>query len=292
MIQKIIPSLVLVLCGSIFNSAFTQELEAYRIYDKSGKKVEFGKMSKELQSKQVILFGELHNNPISHWMQLELTKSLAEKSNKLALGAEMFETDDQLVLDEYLEGLMKVDQFKKEAKVWPNFDTDYLPLLDFAKEMDFPFIATNVPRRYASLVSKMGQSALDSLTSEAKALFPALPYEVTEGDSGYADMRAMMGTHGMGMNVEDFIAAQALKDYTMASFIFRNLPQNGTFIHFNGSFHSQKFSGIYNFLKKENPELKIGVIATVESDDLEFQKEWKILADYIIVAPTSMTKTH
>jgi uncharacterized iron-regulated protein len=283
-------SAVLMLCMFLHVTAFAQELEAYRIYNNKGKQVEFGAMVNQLNKNQVILFGELHNNPICHWMQWELTKACYEKNQNMVLGAEMFETDDQVVIDEYLSDQIKLDHLKKEAKVWPNFATDYQPLLDFSKEKNVPFIATNTPRRYASLVSKEGIEGLNSLSVTSKAFLPPLPYEVLQNDSGYADMRIMMGGHGM--DVELLVAAQALKDYTMAYNINRNLSGKGLFIHFNGSFHSQKFSGIYGYLKEMNKDTEIGVIAVVEEDSLEYNKDWKGLGDFVIVVPSSMTKTH
>jgi uncharacterized iron-regulated protein len=57
------------------------------------------------QQADVFFFGELHNNPIAHWMQLELTQALHEaKEGKVILGAEMFETDNQVLIDEYFAG--------------------------------------------------------------------------------------------------------------------------------------------------------------------------------------------
>lgn len=269
-----------------------QNPEAYRIYNSKGKQVDFGMVADKLAKNDVVFFGELHNNPICHWLQFELTQALQGRVDTLVLGAEMLECDDQLVVDEYLQGFIPLKHLEKEAKLWPNFRTDYLPLLDLAKEDTLRFIATNVPRRYASLVSKKGMSSLDSLSEGAKAILPPLPYTVTIQDAGYIEMRAMMGFHGGGVGVDDMIAAQALKDYTMAWNIFRHLPEEGLFLHFNGSFHSQKFAGIYNYLKARNKRLKIAVIATVESEDLGFKEEWKELGDYILVTPESMTKTH
>lgn len=75
----------IILCISIIacvTSMNAQELEAYRLYDEAGKEVDFGKMSASLSKSDVILFGELHNDPIGHWLQLELAKSLKE-SRKL-----------------------------------------------------------------------------------------------------------------------------------------------------------------------------------------------------------------
>lgn len=281
----------LLLCASSLRGV-AQELPAYRIYDERGREVDFGVMATQLQKQDIILFGEQHNDPICHWLQLELAKKLSASDKPLVMGAEMFETDDQVVLNEYLAGTITLDHLKKEAKVWPNFDTDYMPLTELAREKGIPFIATNVPRRYASLVARKGPGALDSLNTAAKSFIGALPYIVTENDSGYAEMRRQMGFHGGGMNVDWLIAAQALKDHTMAENILKHHREGAVFLHFNGTFHSQKHSGICHYLEKENAGLKIGVIAAVEGDPMEFDKKWGMLGDYIIVVPPGMCKTH
>ena len=63
-------------------------------------------MLKTLEDKDMVLFGELHNNPIAHWLQYELTADLHTK-RQLILGAEMIEADNQDELDDYLSG--KID---------------------------------------------------------------------------------------------------------------------------------------------------------------------------------------
>ena len=86
--------------------AFAQK-PAYKLFREDGKKVKFDKMVAAASEADIVLFGELHNNPIAHWLQLELTKELYEKGGKeLVLGAEMFEADNQMIMDEYLAGLI------------------------------------------------------------------------------------------------------------------------------------------------------------------------------------------
>jgi uncharacterized iron-regulated protein len=80
----------------------------------------------------------------------------------------MFEADNQVVLDEYLKGIITGKQFETEAKMWQNYATDYKPMVDFAQKNKIPFVATNIPRRYASLVSKGGLEALNQLSEEGK----------------------------------------------------------------------------------------------------------------------------
>ena len=94
---KLFPLLIFVV---VFFS-FKNHKPAYVLYNAKGQKISFLKMVSELKKKELILFGEIHNNPISHWLQLELTKELG-KTNNLILGAEMFESDNQQGLDLYL----------------------------------------------------------------------------------------------------------------------------------------------------------------------------------------------
>ncbi len=117
-----------------FLLAFTNDKPAYLIYKANGDKTNYTEMVRELMKYDVIFFGELHNDPIAHWLQLELAKSLhAEKGSSMVVGAEMFETDNQLIIDEYLAGLVRETNFEAEAKLWNNYKTDYKPLMTYVK---------------------------------------------------------------------------------------------------------------------------------------------------------------
>ena len=100
-----------------------------------------------------------------HWLELELAKDIADKTS-LTLGAEMFEADNQLQLNAYLANKITQKELDSTARLWPNYKTDYKPLVDWAKEKSLPFIATNVPRKYASLVYKKGLEVLLELTEQ------------------------------------------------------------------------------------------------------------------------------
>jgi len=140
----------ILLMGMVTVSAWAQK-PAYMLYKENGKKVKYDKMVEVAKGADMVLFGEYHTNPISHWLQIELTKALYEaKGVDLVLGAEMFEADNQLILDEYLTDLITETKFEEEARLWKNYKTDYKPLVLFAKENDLAFMATNIPRRYAN----------------------------------------------------------------------------------------------------------------------------------------------
>ena len=267
---------------------FSQEKKAYQLFDKNGKKVNYDKLLKAAEKSQIVLFGEYHNNAISHWLELELTKDLAEKK-ALILGAEMIETDNQAQLDQYLKGEINQKQLDSTARLWLNYKTDYKPLVDFAKERKIPFIATNIPRKFASIVFKKGFEGLENLTSEEKSWVAPLPIAYDAELPGYVKMMKMMGDH----TSPNLPKAQALKDATMAYFILKNRKDNSIFIHYNGTYHSDNFEGIYWYLKKTAPSLEIITIATIEQKELKkISTDDYNKADYILVIDEDVTKTH
>ena len=288
--SKLIVSLLGLL---ILMTAMKGDKPAYRIFDTKGKQVKYSSMIKEATKADMIFIGELHNNPISHWLELQITKDVFdEKEGNIVLGAEMFESDNQLIIDEYLNGDIKTKNFEKEVRLWSNYSTDYKPLVEFAKENKLDFIATNVPRRYAALVNKKGFEGLDSLTDAAKQFIAPLPVDYDPDVACYKAMIEMMG--GLGGHVtENIPKAQAIKDATMAHFILKNWSKGQTFIHYNGSYHSDDYEGIVWWLKQKNPELNILTLTTVEQDTINSVAEESLgTADYIIAVPSDMTKTY
>lgn len=283
---------LLLLFFILSTSLMAQDKAAYRIFDGKGKPSTYQDLLKKVAKKDVVFFGELHNNPIAHWLQLELTQDLLqETAGKLILGAEMFERDDQLLLDEYLSGTIAQKNFEEEARIWNNYKTDYKPLVELAKTNKLPFIATNIPRRYANLVFREGINSLEQLSEEGKSYMAPLPIEVDLELESYKAMLNMMGGHNAGN--EKFPQAQAVKDATMAYFIATNHQKKHVFIHYNGSYHSDKYQGIIWYLDKYDPKLKVSTIKTVEQENLDSLREEELgTADFIIVIPANMTKTY
>ena len=266
---------------------YAQDKSPYQFFNQNGKKVTYKKLLKSAEKAEVLLFGEHHNNSIVHWLQLELTKDLAEKK-QLVLGAEMLEADNQKQVNQYLAGEINQKQLDSTARLWSNYNTDYKPLVDFAKEHKLQFIATNIPRRYASMVFKNDFQALDNLSDEEKSWIAPLPIPFDINLPGYKAMMEMMAHAG-----EKIPKAQAIKDATMAHFILKNLVDNSLFIHYNGTYHSDNFEGISWYLKKSNPALKILTIATVEQENIsKLEKENYSKADFILVVDVDATKTY
>jgi uncharacterized iron-regulated protein len=271
--------------------AMFRDKPVYRLYDGMGREMAYQDILDLFAKADVLLFGEIHEHPLVHWFQLELTRDLYEiRKEALMLGAEMLEADNQLIVDEYLAGLVEHEHLVKEAKVWENYDTDYRPLVDVAKEHGLRFIATNIPRRYASLVARNGIKSLEHLSDEAKRYIAPLPIAVDLSTPGYGHAMEIGMAHGAHMDAQNFVAAQAVKDTTMAYFILKNRRPKDLFIHYNGDYHSKDCGGICWYLKRYDPDITVRTISSVSRETPVFDDDCKGAADIILVVPTALER--
>jgi uncharacterized iron-regulated protein len=127
----------------------------------------------------VVLIGEEHDDRVTHALQLDLLSALNSRlsnTRQLALAMEMFETDVQPIIDDYLDGHIREKDFLMDARPWNNYAEDYRPLVEFAKTHGLRVLASNAPRRYVSLLGRGGgQHSLAALSPASRALLPPLP---------------------------------------------------------------------------------------------------------------------
>ncbi len=293
--MKQLSLILLVMSLFQIHQLFSQDKPAYVIYTANGKKTTFEKLVDASENKELVLFGEFHDNPISHWLQLELTKKMyAEVGSNLQLGFEMFEQDQQALLSQYISGNLTAKQFKDTMRLWPNYETDYAPIVEFARTNKLFCVASNVQRKYASLLFKKGRKALDTLSLTIKAQMAPIDFKVDTTLSQYREVFTMGGHMGvnMGMNM---VESQAFKDATMAQFILANpgRKEGSVHLHFNGAFHSDFHQGILWYVQQKQPDIRVLTISTVTQEDVrKLDKEHLGRADFIICVPESMTRTH
>lgn len=268
--------------------------EIFRIFDAKGKKISYEKMIKTVSATDVVFFGEIHNCVISHWMELKVLEALAENNNKLKVGMEMLEADNQLIIDEYTSSTISSDRFEEECRLWPNYSTDYEPLVYYAKRHHLPLIATNVPRRYASIVKEKGLAFLDSLSAEAKRYLPKLPIKYVENKNAQEGF-ALMGLLGKAKETKPQLMAQAqaIKDAAMGWFIAQNLKKGEQMIHFNGTYHSDARNGIIPYLLEYRPKTTISTIRAVRQEEIDkIEKDYLGLADFYICITEDMNVSY
>ena len=279
--KNILFILSIFLCGEGFSQ------EAFAFFTQNGKRTSYRKLLRKSKKADIVLFGEYHNNPIAHWLEVKLTKDLLGKRS-LILGAEMFERDNQDALDGYLEGTIDQKGLDTLARLWKNYKTDYKPWVDLAKREKLPIVATNIPRKYANLVYKKGLQALDTLPSAERKWIVSLPFPYDGNLSQYEKMKKM-ARH----NSENLPMAQAIKDATMAESIETHYKKGSLFLHLNGSYHSDFFQGIYWYLRRQNPNLKILTISTLSQFNLKkLPSEAYGQADFILVVDEDMTGSY
>ncbi|MBM3270798.1 MAG: ChaN family lipoprotein [Candidatus Sericytochromatia bacterium] len=207
----------------------------------------------------VVYLGEYHDDPGTHALELAALDALAAGPRKVALSLEMFETDVQALLDTYLAGKVSESEFLAGSRPWGNYRTDYRPLVEFAKAHGIPVVASNVPRRLASMVAKGGLGALAGLPDSEKRwahIPPSCPADA------YWEAFKQFGHPGQSpADLWKWYEAQCLKDETMARSIAL-VGGNRLVLHVNGAFHSDKALGVPPRVAKVRPGVA-GLVATV-----------------------------
>jgi len=276
--------------------AFSQDFLAghYKIYSTSKQKlVTVDDMVNDMSKTDVLFFGEEHNDSTGHYLEYTLFKKLAEKyPGKIALSMEMFETDCQAVLDEYLNGFIREKNFIIDARVWPNYK-DYRPLIELAKESHIPVVAANAPARYTNMANRLGLGSLQQLSTIGKSYLPPLPIDTATG-AYYDKFSQIMGGHS-DMPGMQMYQAQNLWDATMGWSIARFFKTHPGYKIFqlNGSFHSEEKLGAVAQLKKYAPGIQILNI-TAYADDSFDNPDWSKFSkdgDYIILTDPKLPKT-
>lgn len=288
----------MLLMGAVPTVCFALDKSDYAIFAQE-KPQDFDAMIDALSKADVVFFGEEHDHKLGHAMELEILKALYARNSNLGFSLEMFERDTQLVLDEYLTDQITETQFLASARPWPNYKTDYRPLIEFCKEKKLPVVAANAPRRYVNIVSRKGQQALQALPKTSKSYLPPLPISMEIPDAYAKQLDALFsGAHNQGApgtapppgmpSPENMKEAQALWDATMAKSVrdFHRRNSRRHILQINGSMHSDYGYGIVDRLKKSSPGLKILLVTMRPEESFPSLPAGKYagIADFIILS--------
>lgn len=237
-----------------------------------------------------VFLGEQHDDSVGHVVQAELFRRLHARygaARPVVLSLEMFETDVQTVLDEYLGGLITEDHFLRASRPWPNYARDYRPLVEYAKANALPVVAANAPRRYANMVTRGGPEALNRLSSYAQVAWLApLPYP--RPTAAYqAKWDALMGAAAHGASAQgpsNMLMAQSLWDATMAWSMAQALTNRpgALVVHLVGSFHSERGSGTPDALRFYRPGVR-PLVVTIHPGAAWNAAEHTGLGDFVVL---------
>lgn len=266
----------------------------YVIYDTQNKKeITLKELAESLEPVDIIFFGEEHNDSIAHVLQLELLKALDERYDRVALSMEMLVSDDQLVLNEYLAGLITERNLSKDAVLWGNYE-DYRPMVEYAKEKGLPVLAANAPTRYTNRVTRAGLESLNVLDKSAKRLLAPLPIDTLTGRY-HEKFTALLGGHE-GMGNMKIYQSQNLWDATMAFRISEFFKRKNVrkILHLNGRFHSDEHLGtvaqLRNYVKRRTSIANISCFPATGSSQPNWDS-FTALGDFIILTNPAEPKT-
>lgn len=284
----------------------------HRVYKSGDKRFsDFEAMLAEIARADVAFVGEQHNDPATHRIERAILEGLARRRGNVVVALEMFERDTQPKLDEYLAGRLNEEDFLRNSRPWPNYMTDYRPLIEFSRAHGWRVIASNTPRRIAVQVSREGLGAArpDS-ESERKLVASEISCPLDDYFKRFAEAMSK-GHPGAHQNrgdekqtdkkqeeerqaaLERFFHAQCVKDETMAESIANVLGAPGTqpnaqggplVVHFNGAFHSDYRLGTASRVIRRAPKSNVKVISVVPVENLDAinADEYRKRGDYII----------
>ncbi|HZF39454.1 MAG TPA: ChaN family lipoprotein [Blastocatellia bacterium] len=289
----------------------------HRVYKSGDKRFsDFEAMLAEIARADVVFVGEQHNDPATHRIERAILEGLARRRGNVVVAMEMFERDTQGSLDDYLAGRLNEEDFLKSSRPWPNYATDYRPLVEFARAHGWRVVASNTPRRIAAQVSREGLDAARP-DSEPERKLVASEFSCPMDDYFKRFTEAMGNGHPAAHQqqgdeqqtdkkqeeerravIERFYYAQCVKDETMAESIANALTaqsnaQGGAqgdaqirslVVHFNGAFHSDYRLGTASRAIRRAPKSNVKVISVVPVENLDAinADEYRKRGDYVI----------
>lgn len=184
----------------------------------------------------IVLVGELHTHPAVHLLQARMLAGLAADGRPLVLSMEQFSRADQPVLDAYLAGRIGEAALIRDGNAWPNYQSDYRPLVEFAKAHHLPVIAANAPKPLVSCVGQEGPAWLEKLPASRRS---QLARTLTLGDDPYRQKFMASLHHGDADSNARRFAAQTSWDDTMAESMVDYLRSHPgqRIMHIAGNFH-------------------------------------------------------
>lgn len=291
-------SFLLICITAMTNFGQTKNGNNYSVFDNRGQASSLERIVERIGQSEVVFLGEQHDDATAHALQTEIFKTAFEKygaNRKTVLSLEMFERDVQTTVNEYLKNQITETHFLAAARPWGNYQTDYRPLVEFAKEKNLEVIAANAPRRYVNMVTRLGRRSLDALSPEAKQWLAPLPYG--EASAVYAKkFNDLMGGGGDPLKrSNNILDAQSLWDATMAFFIAQklNAAENALIVHLNGSFHTENRLGTVEHLLRYRKNAKILVVTMRYEEDFKTfdQAKHADLGDFVILTDAKVPRS-
>ncbi len=263
---------------------------------RTGESVSFSQLLDDLAAADVVFLGESHNDETTHRVELAVFEGLLQRrKDQVVLAMEMFERDVQPQLDKYLAGEIDEAQFLADARPWENYRSAYRPLVELAKRVGAPVIASNFPRPLRMQLAMKGAEAIKSLDDEQAGQVPSQFFPNTQEYWRRVD-NAIRGHRGMMQNSggddQRLYSTQSLWDNSMGdacATALKKYPDHSV-LHVNGGFHSAYWDGTVHQLKQRTPEANVKTVAiTPVTNPSVADGKGKPVADFVVYAEARAT---
>jgi uncharacterized iron-regulated protein len=242
----------------------------------------FSQMIAEIRGARLIFIGEEHDRMIDHWRQIRIIKALDDTGTPFAIGLEMFTAENQNVLDRWVAGKIKEEDFIIfYRRNWDMPWSLYRDIFLYARRHSIPLLGLNVPRE---IIHKVAQEGFGALAPEERK---KLPSGITcNVDTAYMELirRAFAEHAENGKSFIRFCEAQMLWNKSMARHLteYIQLHPGDSVVVLAGTGHSMKSGIPHEALSDAGIEAKVILPVndafssdTMAEADADYLIEWR-----------------
>ncbi|MDD2732324.1 MAG: ChaN family lipoprotein [Desulfuromonadaceae bacterium] len=273
-------SLLIYICCIVVPASAYADGSITRMSDRQN--VSFAQMMADVQSSEVTMVAETHDNKKHHELQLDIIRSFLANKAPLAIGLEMFQTDYQKQLDDWIEGRIPEQIFKEVyAKNWSYDWSLYRKLFIFARDNRIPMVALNVPK---GIIFKVAKKGFESLTLEERKNLPlGVTCDINKPQTEFLKktFEGVFGHEAKGQLFTYFCEAQAVRNSGMAMIIANNQKRypGRKLVAIAGTWHAVKHGIPERFPNSGNVKFKV---ILPEISELGIRNTTSDIADYLI----------
>lgn len=244
------------------NMLFTDHPLAGKIWDMNSRNyMDEAALLARINASDVLLLGEVHDNPLHHEYQQKLLKARIESGARPALMMEQLDAETQPALDQALAGSDRDGVLNNVSALIKFTDWQlYQPLLTIAVDNKLPVIAANVSSQHLQPAIWRGYAAYDA--DELKRL--AVEQVWNENRQNFL-VRNMGGAHCGKLRDElreGMARSQRLRDAMMADSAVSSIARGVVAIV--GSSHARRDIGLPLYFAARAPAARIVSIGFVE----------------------------
>lgn len=264
----------------------------------SGSVCTWDALMQDVERADIVLIGEEHNDPVAHQLERDIIQAALINTPNLAVAMEMFERDEQVLVDFYLDDKISTETLIKttDAKSWGGSEEKwrewYQQIVDVVKAYRATgarVIAANAPRRYATFARLEDEATLLELAQAQDCPVIVVPSSEVDDSDYYQRFASLMTGHhpagpsGHAIDTEAYFRSQQLWDATMADAVLRAQAIHPKVILIAGDFHIASQGGLLKRILHANPGLDVMTISIERKGATSpFLPEDKARADIVI----------